>query len=448
MLDLLLDKYIYFDVSGNKPVTKDCISYALNFINVGNPSITCNKFGNSVGNLITEVNKLIRSYLHCNDKNIEQDYDITFTSGSSESIATVFNMFAQSYSVESPCKVLTFAGEHHTTIQCCESWVKKKLLKVDYVSSGTSLPPKLEEIEEFLKVGNYALLSVCHINNELGTVIDIEKLASICHKYGTLIHVDATQSFSKYKMPDVPCVDFFSVSGHKFGTPVGIGLLIVNKKVLKKMKYVPLIFGTQNNGMRGGTQSGFLIASMFYELFNNIPRIDTYFRIITKFRYIFFKRMFEIFPNAISFYDSKNKEQMDKFINIGENKSINSTSGYLNYLKSGGKNDKYSIMILIPRPITDEVEYANFMIVFSILLIKDNKIIALPKRDTQEYLAKNHVLVGIGSACSVTSSSHVYKIFADEIQKSIIRVTFCEENRMEDIDFCLKKIEKLIKLRI
>lgn len=122
MSDLLLDKYIYFDISGNKPVTKDCQSYSLNFLNVGNPSITCNKFGKSIATLTTEITKMVKSYLHC-DITIPSiiDYDVIMTSGSSESIATLLNMFAQNSTTADPLKILTMASEHHTTIQCCEN---------------------------------------------------------------------------------------------------------------------------------------------------------------------------------------------------------------------------------------------------------------------------------------------------------------------------------------
>lgn len=288
-------------------------------------------------------------------------------------------------------------------------------------------------------------MSVCHINNELGTLIDIAALSTLCHKYDTLLHIDATQSFAKYRMPSPPCVDFLSVSGHKFGTPVGIGLFIINKNVFTKFKYFPLVFGTQNNNMRGGTQSGFLIASLFYSLFNQIPRIDAHSRIVTKYRYIFFKNLFEIFPNAITYYNGSNTSQLDKFFNITDTNSLNSSSSYLSYLKSEKRDTTYSIIILVPRPITDEENYANFMILISILLIKDGKIMPLPKREVQEYLAKKHILVGIGSACSVTSSSHVYKIFANELQQSVIRITFSEENRLPEIHYFLTILQQFIQ---
>lgn len=94
------------------------------------------------------------------------------------------------------------------------------------------------------------LVSIMWANNEIGTINDIKALSNIAHKHGAIFHTDATQYYPYYKIDvkDIG-VDMMSVSGHKFGCPKGIGFLYVRKGI----DLSPIIYGTQENGMRGGT---------------------------------------------------------------------------------------------------------------------------------------------------------------------------------------------------
>ena len=96
------------------------------------------------------------------------------------------------------------------------------------------------------------LISIIFANNEIGTINDITKLSNVAHKYGAIFHTDATQYYPYYKI-DVKSmgIDMMSVSGHKFGCPKGIGFLYVKKGI----KLSPIIYGKQNNGLRGGTEN-------------------------------------------------------------------------------------------------------------------------------------------------------------------------------------------------
>ena len=115
------------------------------------------------------------------------------------------------------------------------------------------------------------LVSIIHVNNEIGSVNNIEELAGIVKSYdpSILFHTDAVQSFGKVRIyPKRMKIDLLSVSGHKIHGPKGVGILYVNDKV----KIHPIMFGGgQQKGMRSGTQNvpgiaGIgLAAGMIYE---------------------------------------------------------------------------------------------------------------------------------------------------------------------------------------
>jgi cysteine desulfurase len=99
------------------------------------------------------------------------------------------------------------------------------------------------------------LVSIMHVNNEVGTVQPIEEMGQIIKDYNEKIyfHVDAVQGFGKISLiPKVEKVDLISVSGHKIHAPKGVGVLYINSKV----KIKPIIFGGgHQNGLRSGTEN-------------------------------------------------------------------------------------------------------------------------------------------------------------------------------------------------
>lgn len=96
------------------------------------------------------------------------------------------------------------------------------------------------------------LVSIQYVNSELGTIQNIKELAEVAHKYNAVFHCDAVQAYGHISI-DVKDlnVDMMSFSGHKIGTPKGIGFLYVKNGI----EIAPLICGSQENGMRGGTEN-------------------------------------------------------------------------------------------------------------------------------------------------------------------------------------------------
>lgn len=118
--------------------------------------------------------------------------------------------------------------------------------------SASNIKRKLNSFFEY-SIGKWIpLVSVQYANNEIGTIQDIKEISKIVHQYGSVIHTDATQIIPdrKINVKDLD-VDMLSFSGQKLGAPKGIGVLYVKKGV----ELDPIIYGTQENGLRGGTEN-------------------------------------------------------------------------------------------------------------------------------------------------------------------------------------------------
>ena len=129
------------------------------------------------------------------------------------------------------------------------------------------------DLEFILKSSNSkTLVSLMHINNELGNILDINLVSNLCNQYESLFHSDTVQTVGHYKL-DLSSlnIDFLVASAHKFHGPKGIGFAYINKKNPIK----PLIFGgSQEKGCRAGTESVHNIVGMSEALDISIDKID------------------------------------------------------------------------------------------------------------------------------------------------------------------------------
>ena len=163
--------------------------------------------------------------------------EIYFTSGGSEANSWVLNM----YGINSGW-VLTSNIEHPSI---AHSGKNLELSKVN--NKGVLIPNWV--VDEMEDVG---LVSVQMANNELGTIQPVSMISRLSHANHWSFHTDAVQAYGKIPI-DVKemKIDMLSASGHKIGGPKGIGFLYVNKRVLP----VPMIYGSQETHMRGGTEN-------------------------------------------------------------------------------------------------------------------------------------------------------------------------------------------------
>lgn len=139
-------------------------------------------------------------------------------------------------------------------------------LSMKHLPDGTI---DIENLEYLLKSISKPFVSITGANNEIGTIQDIKKIANIVHKHNGVLHVDAVQLFANQNINVQELgIDLMSISGHKIGCPSGIGALFLKEGI----SIFPLIYGTQENHLRGGTENLAFIyafAECISELENN-----------------------------------------------------------------------------------------------------------------------------------------------------------------------------------
>jgi len=132
---------------------------------------------------------------------------------------------------------------------------------IEYVNLDKCGLLDYDHLDTLLKSGSdKTLVSLMHVNNEIGNLLDLKRTALICKENGALFHSDTVQSIGSYKLDfqEIP-IDFAAASGHKFHGPKGVGFAFIRKNSGLR----PLIHGgEQERGMRAGTESVPCIAGM------------------------------------------------------------------------------------------------------------------------------------------------------------------------------------------
>ena len=174
--------------------------------------------------------------------------EFLFTSCGTESINTAI----QSALALDPDKrhIVTSAVEHSATIKLCE-YLARRGYEITWLPVDRSGQLDLARLEASIR-SDTAIVSLLWANNETGVLFPMQEIAAITQKKKCLLHIDAVQAFGK--MPLVlegVGVHFMSFSGHKIYAPKGVGGLYVNRRV----KFTPLLRGSQENARRGGTQN-------------------------------------------------------------------------------------------------------------------------------------------------------------------------------------------------
>lgn len=183
--------------------------------------------------------------------------EIYFTSGGSESNCWAIQGFVNSRVAKHLVPVvITTDIEHKSIIEC----VKNLSITVTYflhVDNKGFID--IEELEAVIKEAidkgaapKDILISIQFANNEIGTIQDVARIGSLAHLYGCVFHTDAVQAFGHLWINvDTMGIDMLSASAHKIGGPKGTGVLYIRKNV----DIHPLIYGSQMDGMRGGTEN-------------------------------------------------------------------------------------------------------------------------------------------------------------------------------------------------
>ena len=188
--------------------------------------------------------------------------EIYFTSGSSESNNMAIRGWVDNTSMNTlqPIHLITTPIEHKSLLGIVNSGVLGA--NVHYCKVNNLGLVDYKSLEYLLATYEHEpiLVSICMANNEIGVIQDIKKISDLVHKYGGIIHVDATQAVGHMPIDVAELdVDMLSASGHKI-SPVLKGIGFLYKK--NCIKIHPLIYGSQEDGLRGGTENTFGIIGL------------------------------------------------------------------------------------------------------------------------------------------------------------------------------------------
>ena len=210
----------------------------------GNPSST-HAFGRSSKSLIENARKTVATYLNVSSS------EIIFTSGGTEADNLALNSSVRDLGVK---RIITSKIEHHAVLYTVNQLKNCFDIEVEYVELDDCGNINMSHLEELLgRSREKTLVTLMHVNNEIGNLMDIHSVGKLCKDHNALFHCDMVQSIGHFDidLSEIP-VDFTAVSAHKFHGPKGIGFAFVRKNTGLK----PLIFGgEQERGQRAGTES-------------------------------------------------------------------------------------------------------------------------------------------------------------------------------------------------
>ena len=236
---------IYLDNAATTQVRDEVIDTMASVLksNYGNASST-HGFGRSSKSIIESCRKRIASHFNALAS------EIIFTSGGTEADNLVLKSAVKDLKVT---HLITSKIEHHAVLHTVEQLAIDHNIKVSYVSILSDGSIDYNHLETLLKSSEKTLVSLMHINNEIGTILNLQKVADLCKSNDALFHSDSVQSVGHYHLDlqKIP-IDFLAASAHKFHGPKGIGFVFIRKNSGLK----PLIHGgMQERGVRAGTES-------------------------------------------------------------------------------------------------------------------------------------------------------------------------------------------------
>ncbi|WP_394750062.1 cysteine desulfurase family protein [Spongiimicrobium salis] len=378
---------VYLDSAATTQVREEVIEKMQEALQgfYGNPSST-HSYGRSAKTRIEKARKTIAKYLNASPS------EIIFTSGGTEADNMILLGAVRDLGVKT---IITSRIEHHAVLHTAEELQKDYGVQLKYVALDAYGNPDLTDLERLLQQDDTKkIVSLMHVNNEIGNKIPIEEIAQLCKKNGALLHSDTVQSIGHYPwdLQEVS-IDFLTAAAHKFHGPKGVGFAFIRKNTPLKS----LIFGgSQERGFRAGTES-----------FHNIVGLESAF---------------------IAAYDNLESEK----------KYVSGLKAYfIEQLKEAVPGVKFN-------GHSGNMERSTYTLVN----------VCLPFNAEKGMLLLFHLdLKGIacskGSACQSGSSkgSHVLaEILSDEdLKKPSLRFSFSKYNTKEDLDYTITALKEFLE---
>lgn len=373
-------KKVYLDNASTTSIRPEVIQEMTKVMveDFGNPSST-HSFGRNGKTILELSRKSIAKHLNCTAQ------EIIFTSGGTEADNWILRSAVEDLKIE---RIITSKIEHHAVLHTVWALEEEYKIQVDYVNINTDGSLDLTHLSNLLSNEKKTLVSLMHVNNETGAILDLDRVGVICKQYNALFHSDTVQSVGKteFDLQKTP-VDFILASAHKFHGPKGIGFAFVRKN----SGLQPLFFGgEQEKGLRAGTEPVHQIAGMAKALSISYEKLDEERSYILELKKYLITQLEVHFPN---------------------------------FRINGKKDDFYNIINIILPFSSDKTS----MLLFSL----DMKGIAVSR----------------GSACQSGSikPSHVLKEMLSETDLKLpnLRISFSHYNTKEDIDWLIESLKTI-----
>ena len=237
---------IYFDNAATTPLDPAVLEAMMPYLTekFGNPS-SIYSYGRETRMAVEQARKSVAKNLGAKPS------EIFFTSGGTESSNTILHAAIQDLG----CKhIISSPIEHHATLHTVEHLAKAHGIQLSWVKILPDGHIDMEDLGQLLNNSSEkTIVSIMHANNEIGNMIDIHEVGTLCKKHNAYFHSDTVQTVGHFpfNLKETP-VDFITGAGHKFHGPKGVGILYINENI----KINPLVHGgAQERNMRAGTEN-------------------------------------------------------------------------------------------------------------------------------------------------------------------------------------------------
>ncbi|MGX8941899.1 IscS subfamily cysteine desulfurase [Symbiopectobacterium sp. Eva_TO] len=239
---------IYLDYSATTPVDPRVTEKMMQFFTLdgtfGNPASRSHRFGWQAEEAVDIARNQIADLVGADPR------EIVFTSGATEADNLAIKGAANFYQKKGK-HIITSKTEHKAVLDTCRQ-LERECFEVTYLAPQRNGIIDLHELEAAMREDTI-VVSIMHVNNEIGVVQDIAAIGEMCRSRGIVFHVDATQSVGKLPIDLSKIkVDLMSFSGHKIYGPKGIGALYVRRKPRIRIE-AQMHGGGHERGMRSGT---------------------------------------------------------------------------------------------------------------------------------------------------------------------------------------------------